>query len=46
MQAIYGKLFDWLVQTINKALQTEGTKTTYYIGILDIFGLWLRDRCG
>ena len=34
-QAVYGKLFDWLVKRVNRAI--EGQKG-HFIGVLDIFG--------
>ena len=37
-KCIYGKMFDWIVQRINKAIQTTSKKTGSFIGILDIFG--------
>lgn len=35
LQAVYGKLFDWLVKRVNRAI--EGQKG-HFIGVLDIFG--------
>lgn len=34
---IYARLFDWIVQHINKALQTS-SKQHSFIGVLDIYG--------
>lgn len=40
VKSIYGKLFDWIVNTINKTIQAIPINGTKYgsIGILDIFG--------
>ncbi|XP_062613392.1 unconventional myosin-Va-like isoform X4 [Saccostrea cucullata] len=34
---IYAQIFDWIVEKINKALQS-GAKSTKFIGVLDIYG--------
>lgn len=34
---IYARLFDWIVEHINKALQTS-SKQHSFIGVLDIYG--------
>ncbi|XP_045490189.1 unconventional myosin-Va isoform X2 [Pieris rapae] len=34
---IYGELFSWLVQVVNRALDTEKS-TKHFIGVLDIYG--------
>merc|ERR1712130_328694 len=36
-KALYGKLFDWLVQKVNKTLDID-PKASLVVGILDIFG--------
>ncbi|KAI9905832.1 hypothetical protein PsorP6_013739 [Peronosclerospora sorghi] len=36
-KAIYSKVFDWLVETINTALENDN-KMWHHVGILDIFG--------
>jgi myosin heavy subunit len=36
-QALYGKLFDWLVARINRTLH-NASERKLVIGILDIFG--------
>eukprot|EP00741_Cyanophora_paradoxa_P018970 tig00021108_g18313.t1 len=36
-KALYGRLFEWLVQRINKCIRND-EKTVAFIGILDIFG--------
>ena len=38
---VYGRMFDWLVQRVNQAMDKTSTSTSksdLYIGILDIFG--------
>eukprot|EP00808_Paulinella_micropora_P021135 g79262.t1 len=35
---VYGEMFNWLVQRINKSMTGPTGKTMPYIGILDIFG--------
>ena len=35
---IYAQTFDWIVEKINRALHS-GTKSTKFIGVLDIYGL-------
>ncbi|KAL6056612.1 myosin-5 isoform X3, variant 2 [Balamuthia mandrillaris] len=37
-KSIYGKMFDWLVQRINKSMEPAGNVRTSCIGVLDIFG--------
>ena len=37
-KAIYGRLFNWIVQTINKSIQVEASMVRADIGVLDIFG--------
>ncbi|GMF17273.1 unnamed protein product [Phytophthora lilii] len=36
-KAIYSKVFDWLVETINTSLESD-KKMRHHVGILDIFG--------
>jgi myosin-5 len=37
-KAIYGKLFDWLVRTINSRIEVDASNARANIGVLDIFG--------
>ncbi|KAI9334542.1 P-loop containing nucleoside triphosphate hydrolase protein, partial [Obelidium mucronatum] len=37
-KVIYTKLFDWLVQAINKNLKRDSTLEQQFIGVLDIYG--------
>ncbi|RYG64620.1 hypothetical protein EON64_13595, partial [archaeon] len=37
-KAIYGKLFDWIVSTINICMAVDQTNVRASIGVLDIFG--------
>lgn len=37
-KSIYGKLFDWIVHSINKSIQVDSTNIRANIGVLDIFG--------
>jgi myosin-5 len=37
-KAVYGRLFDWLVRTINKGIQVDPSNVRADIGVLDIFG--------
>ena len=37
-KCIYGKMFNWIVQRINQAIQTTSKRAGSFIGILDIFG--------
>lgn len=37
-KALYGKIFDWIVVTINQNIQVEESKIRANIGVLDIFG--------
>lgn len=37
-KAIYGKLFDWLVRSINTRIEVEASSIRANIGVLDIFG--------
>jgi myosin-5 len=37
-KAIYGKMFDWIVVTINRSIKVEHTEVRATIGVLDIFG--------
>lgn len=37
-KGLYGRLFTWLVNTINNKIQAKGTTNLRSIGILDIFG--------
>mmetsp|Transcript_36306 Transcript_36306/g.58686 ORF Transcript_36306/g.58686 Transcript_36306/m.58686 type:complete len:1509 (-) Transcript_36306:778-5304(-) len=36
-KGLYGRLFEWLVQRINKSIRNDA-KTANFIGVLDIFG--------
>jgi myosin-5 len=37
-RAIYGKIFDWIVRTINSSIEVDMTGVRADIGVLDIFG--------
>lgn len=37
-KALYGKVFDWIVTTINRSIQVEKKQVRADIGVLDIFG--------
>lgn len=37
-KAVFGRLFNWMVERINEALSKEVASSSSYIGILDIFG--------
>eukprot|EP00944_MAST-04C_sp_MAST-4C-sp1_P002656 g2656.t1 len=37
-KCIYGRMFEWIVRRINAAITSKITKSTSFIGILDIFG--------
>ncbi|KAJ1386584.1 P-loop containing nucleoside triphosphate hydrolase protein, partial [Ochromonadaceae sp. CCMP2298] len=37
-KALYGRLFDWIVRTINLSIQVEAALVRSSIGVLDIFG--------
>jgi len=37
-KALYGKIFDWIVATINRSIQVEKKQVRADIGVLDIFG--------
>ena len=37
-KCIYGRMFEWIVRRINSAITSKITKSTSFIGILDIFG--------
>jgi myosin-5 len=37
-KAIYGRLFDWIVYTINLSIQVDSKQVRANIGVLDIFG--------
>mmetsp|Transcript_2128 Transcript_2128/g.2211 ORF Transcript_2128/g.2211 Transcript_2128/m.2211 type:complete len:1613 (+) Transcript_2128:69-4907(+) len=37
-KAIYGKLFDWIVKTINRSIKVDSADVRATIGVLDIFG--------
>jgi myosin V len=37
-KAIYGKLFDWIVKTINESIEVDPNTVKANIGVLDIFG--------
>jgi myosin-5 len=37
-KAIYGKIFDWIVSTINRSIKVENGEVRATIGVLDIFG--------
>ena len=37
-KAVYGRMFDWLVQRINRSIEDKAARATSFIGILDIFG--------
>lgn len=37
-KGLYGRLFTWLVNTINNKIQAKGAQNLRSIGILDIFG--------
>ena len=45
-QALYGKMFDWLVRRINKALKISSAEQHHVIGVLDIYGFEVMDRNG
>ena len=38
VKALYGKIFDWLVLTINKSIAVDAKQIRANIGVLDIFG--------
>ena len=37
-KCIYGRMFDWIVRRINSAITSKISRSTSFIGILDIFG--------
>eukprot|EP01038_Epipyxis_sp_PR26KG_P004894 gene4894-6853_t len=37
-KAMYGKIFDWIVHTINRSIQVDPATIRANIGVLDIFG--------
>ena len=37
-KALYGRLFEWIVQVINSSIRVEAKDARAYIGVLDIFG--------
>ena len=37
-KAIYGRMFNWLVETVNKTLDVKDVKRVFFIGVLDIAG--------
>lgn len=47
-KSIYSRLFDWIVQKVNEALQKHGTVQTepLLIGVLDIYGFEIFERNG
>jgi len=38
VKALYGRIFDWLVVTINKSIAVDAKQVRANIGVLDIFG--------
>ena len=48
LQAIYDKMFSWIVSRINKAIQVSKTLSQYgkntVIGVLDIYGFEIFDN--
>lgn len=45
-KAIYAKLFDWLVEMLNRHTSPEASQTiSSFIGILDIFGFEIFEVC-
>lgn len=40
-KALYGKLFSWLVKSINQSLSAPPDRVRSFIGILDIYPLFL-----
>jgi len=45
-KTIYSRLFDWIVQKVNEALQKHGNSTDVMIGVLDIYGFEIFERNG
>ena len=43
-KCIYAKAFAWLVERVNKTLDTK-SKRQYYIGVLDIAGFEIFEVC-
>jgi len=37
-KAVYGRMFDWLVQRVNKSMEGAMHTSSNVIGVLDIFG--------
>jgi myosin-5 len=37
-KALYGRLFDWLVERVNKAISRQNVQTHRKLGLLDIYG--------
>jgi myosin heavy subunit len=37
-KAVYGRMFQWIVDRCNKVMSFEGNQGTLFIGLLDIFG--------
>ena len=38
LKALYGRLFDWLVQRLNQSIARGEGQSAGFIGVLDIFG--------
>lgn len=43
-KALYGALFDWVVNTVNQQLVSKAQKIAGFIGVLDIFGFEMFDH--
>src|SRR5690606_33561902 len=44
-KALYDKLFDWIVDKINKAMMNESKKERVCISVLNIYGFEIFDVC-